>query len=246
MKTLVIAHRGSSGAYPENTLSAFRAAAKAQADGIELDVHLSRDNHLIVMHDEKVDRTTNGTGLIRELTLDELKRLNAAKHHEDLGIFAAVPTLPEVLKMLVKTGYQGLLNIEIKTDVMEYAGIEEILAKKIRGMQVPFPIVFSSFNFETLDRLHPLLPDGQFAAIFREEGRLAKKAEEMGYLEAMHPKITWLYKNTAKLSSYRKKIRIWTVNEEKDMRFCFDQQIDSFFTNYPELALKIRQEEYDG
>ncbi len=73
----IYAHRGSSGTHPENTLPAFAEAVRVGADGIELDVHLSKDGYLIVMHDEEVDRTTNGKGLIREKTLEELKKLNA-------------------------------------------------------------------------------------------------------------------------------------------------------------------------
>ncbi len=81
-KPLVIAHRGFSAAAPENTLAAFRKAADAGADGIELDVHVSKDDRLVVCHDEKLDRTTDGRGLIAEHTWEELSRLDAGRRFE--------------------------------------------------------------------------------------------------------------------------------------------------------------------
>ena len=85
-KTKVWAHRGASGEAPENTLEAFELALKQGADGLELDVHISKDGHLIVMHDEQVDRTTNGTGQIRRMTLKELKALNAGTKEQPMEL----------------------------------------------------------------------------------------------------------------------------------------------------------------
>ena len=98
----IYAHRGSSGTHPENTLPAFAEAVRVGADGIELDVHLSKDGYLIVMHDEEVDRTTNGKGLIREKTLEELKTLNAGGKFSKEFPAAKVPELKEVLGLLLQ------------------------------------------------------------------------------------------------------------------------------------------------
>ena len=116
----IYAHRGSSGTHPENTLPAFAEAVRVGADGIELDVHLSKDGYLIVMHDEEVDRTTNGKGLIREKTLEELKKLNAGGKFSKEFPAAKVPELREVLGLLLQKNYRGMLMIEIKTDQYEY------------------------------------------------------------------------------------------------------------------------------
>lgn len=127
----IYAHRGSSGTHPENTLPAFAEAVRVGADGIELDVHLSKDGYLIVMHDEEVDRTTNGKGLIREKTLEELKKLNAGGKFSKEFPAAKVPELREVLGLLLQKNYRGMLMIEIKTDQYEYPGIEEKLKVEI-------------------------------------------------------------------------------------------------------------------
>ena len=135
----IYAHRGSSGTHPENTLPAFAEAVRVGADGIELDVHLSKDGYLIVMHDEEVDRTTNGKGLIREKTLEELKKLNAGGKFSKEFPAAKVPELKEVLGLLLQKNYRGMLMIEIKTDQYEYPGIEEKLAETLKSSTCSFP-----------------------------------------------------------------------------------------------------------
>ena len=98
----IFAHRGSSGTHPENTLPAFAEAVRVNADGIELDVHLTEDGELVVIHDEEVDRTTNGKGLVREKTLEEIKKLNAGLWFNDKFPAAKIPTLKEVLDLLLQ------------------------------------------------------------------------------------------------------------------------------------------------
>ena len=117
----IFAHRGASDAAPENTLPAFARAVEQGADGIELDVHLSRDGELVVIHDETLDRTTDGAGWVKDRTLAELRALRA-----DNGLpgfaEARIPTLREVLDLLRPTDL--LLNIELKTSLVWYEGIE--------------------------------------------------------------------------------------------------------------------------
>ena len=117
-KTKVWAHRGASGEAPENTLEAFELALKQGADGLELDVHISKDGHLIVMHDEQVDRTTNGTGQIRRMTLKELKALNAGTKEQPMEI----PTLDEIYAWAQHNTME--INVEIKSDAVAYENIE--------------------------------------------------------------------------------------------------------------------------
>lgn len=245
MATQIFAHRGCSGGFPENTWPAFRAAVEADVDGIELDVHLSKDNQLIVMHDETVDRTTNGKGQIKDLTLAEIKKLDAGANFPTKSIYAAVPTFPEIFALLKEKHFTGILNIEIKTDVIAYEGIEEILAKEVNRRSIPFQMIFSSFHLPSLEKFHQLLPDASLGYITRLEEEKAEIVKNTPYLEALHPRINWLHENKRKLAVYPKPIRSWTVNKESDMRFCFKHNIAGFFTNYPELAMKIR-EEYDG
>ena len=116
------AHRGFSGKYPENTLLAFSKAIEEGVDGIENDVHLTKDGVLVVMHDELVDRTTNGKGYIKDKTYEELAQLDASYIFKEYGP-QKVPTLREYLELVKDTDI--ITNIELKTGVFEYPGIEQ-------------------------------------------------------------------------------------------------------------------------
>ena len=115
MKTKIFAHRGSKGKYPENTLLSFEKALEEKADGIEIDVHLTKDGEVAVIHDEKLERTTNGKGYVKDFTLAELKKLDAGQGQQ-------IPSLKEVFMLLKNTGTE--LNIELKTGSVDYKGIE--------------------------------------------------------------------------------------------------------------------------
>ena len=120
MASVIYAHRGASGYAPENTLESFKLAMEMGADGFELDVHVSRDGELIVIHDETVDRTTNGTGRIMDMTLQQIKALDASNHMEKYA-GARIPTLEEVYSLI--QGTDLLINCELKTDAIQYPDI---------------------------------------------------------------------------------------------------------------------------
>ena len=109
------AHRGFSGKYPENTMLAFQKAYEAGADGIELDVQLTKDGQVVVIHDEKVDRTTNGTGLVRDYTLEELRKLDASYIYTGEMGFNPIPTFEEYCAWVAGTDL--VTNIELKTGI---------------------------------------------------------------------------------------------------------------------------------
>lgn len=124
------AHRGCSQMYPENTLLAFeKAAAINGLEGIELDIQLTKDGELVVIHDERVDRTTEGTGFVRDYTLAELKRLHV---YADMNPGQRIPTMRETLDLLEPAMRKGLrLNIELKNSVYSYEGMEEKIVEMI-------------------------------------------------------------------------------------------------------------------
>lgn len=122
MASVIYAHRGASGYAPENTLESFKLAMEMGADGFELDVHVSRDGELIVIHDETVDRTTNGIGRIMDMTLQQIKALDASNHMEKYT-GARIPTLEEVYSLI--QGTDLLINCELKTDAIQYPDIEK-------------------------------------------------------------------------------------------------------------------------
>src|SRR5690554_3040227 len=122
--TLIYAHRGSSGTYPENTMEAFEAALQEGADGIELDIQLTKDGVPVIIHDETVDRTTDGKGWVKDFTFEELQRLDAGSSFHTDYKGATIPSFEEFLQWFSKTDL--LLNVELKSGVVRYPNIEEI------------------------------------------------------------------------------------------------------------------------
>ena len=155
---LIWGHRGASGHAPENTLPAFQLAADMGADGVELDVQLTRDGIPVICHDETVDRTSNGAGWLKDFTYSEIRKLdfscgNAA--YEGVRI----PALEEVLDLLAPTGLT--INIEIKTGIIFYDRSEEIILKLVRDRNWEDRIIYSSFNHYTVRRIKELDPSAK-------------------------------------------------------------------------------------
>jgi glycerophosphoryl diester phosphodiesterase len=140
---LIFGHRGASHRAPENTLAAFEAAVDAGADGIELDVHLSADGIPVVIHNARVDATTDGTGRVNAMTVDELKALDAGSHFSAEFAGAQIPTLEEVLAAV---GNRLLVNIELKPQSRGIAGLEAAVASLVMRMGLQDRVCISSFK----------------------------------------------------------------------------------------------------
>lgn len=237
-KPLIFAHRGVKGTHPENTMIAFQEAERVGAHGIELDVHLSKDGELVVIHDETVDRTTNGTGLISEKTVVELQALDAGSHKDPSFHQAKIPTLREVLIWLSTTNLQ--LNIELKTDVIHYSGIEEKVVDLVREYHLSNQIIFSSFNHDSVSLLAKLAPEIPRAILYDEPIAdplaEAKKREAAG----LHPNFQLLTKEfvqTAQQQGYV--FRPYTINEYKDLQTMIDYGVDVIITDWPMRAFEL-------
>lgn len=150
MKTKIFAHRGSAGTHPENTMAAFREAERVGADGIELDVHLTKDNEVVVIHDSTADRTTNGTGEMRNLTLKELRKLDAGLNYSKKYKGERIPALKEVLSWMQENTLE--LNIELKNVTVEYPGFEEKLLEEVVEFGMEERLFLSSFNHYALQK----------------------------------------------------------------------------------------------
>lgn len=241
-KTKIFAHRGSKGTHPENTLPAFEEAVNCSAEGIELDVHLSQDGHLIVMHDEKVDRTTDGKGRITDMTLAQIKELDGGSWFSEKFAGTKIPTLQEVTLFLQEKGYRGTLNIEIKTDVIHYEGIEQKVNDWMMSQTWPFTFLYSSFYFPTLEKLALIAPDIPRALIMFAEEELIQQGVYSPIISGIHPKYTWIEKQSQNVSDFPKDLRPWTVNKKGQMIDCFNKKLAAIHTDYPEKALNIRKE----
>ena len=149
------AHRGCSQMYPENTLLAFeKAAAIDGLTGIELDIQLTKDGHIVVFHDEEIDRTTDGTGELRSFTLAELKkyRIDAGN-----GTYERIPTIEEVLDLLEDKMRRGLkLNIELKNSIFPYEGMEQKIIELIHERGLQENVVYSSFSALSLEKIRSI------------------------------------------------------------------------------------------
>jgi len=139
----ILGHRGASGTAPENTESAFKKALQNGADGVELDIHLTKDKELVVIHDERVDRTTNGTGYVKDLTLREIKKLDAGSYFSPQFARERILTLGEALEI---TNGCKIINIEIKNNIIRYPNIEEKIINIIKQKKLEDKIICSSFN----------------------------------------------------------------------------------------------------
>ena len=234
----VFAHRGASHYAPENTLPAFALAAAQGADGIELDVHLSQDGELVVIHDETLDRTTDGTGLVRDHTLTQLQALCADNHMPGFAD-ARIPTLREVLALVRPTPL--LVNIELKTGVLWYEGIEQKALDLVREMGMADRVIWSSFNHYSIETVRQLAPEAETAYLYSDIICDVERYAAAHGVRGLHPGL-WNVKMADLLQRYLASglaVRVWTVNDAADLRWLLEAGAD-VITNDPPLALTVR------
>lgn len=234
----VFAHRGASHYAPENTLPAFALAAAQGADGIELDVHLSKDGELVVIHDETLDRTTDGTGLVRDHTLAQLQALCADNHMPGFAD-ARIPTLREVLELIRPTPL--LVNIELKTGVLWYEGIEQKALDLVREMGMADRVIWSSFNHYSIETVRQLAPEAETAYLYSDIICGVERYAAAHGVRGLHPGL-WNVKMADLLQRYLASglaVRVWTVNAAADLRWLLAAGAD-VITNDPPLALTVR------
>ena len=236
----VFAHRGASGYAPENTIVAIKKAIEMKADGIEIDIQLTKDGKIVVMHDWKVDRTTTGRGYVYELDYDYIKTLDAGQWFTKDFIGEAVPTLEEVLDILPK---DMMLNIEIKDTARHHTNIEEKMLEVLKKYPDKFEnIIVSSFHHDKIKKLQvlesklklALLTDSEFIEI--EKYLSSNGLSSYSY----HPEINLISKeDVEKLHDRGVKIFVWTVNKEEDLNYLVKLGVDGIITNYPDIMKEL-------
>ena len=237
--TKIFAHRGASAYAPENTMEAFALAVKQGADGIELDVQMTKDGQVVVIHDETIDRVSNGKGAVRDYTLEELREFSFSNHMENYKE-AAIPTLKEVLEFLKPTNLE--LNIELKTGIYWYRGLEEKTMELVKEAGMENRVIYSSFNHYSVQKILELDSNAQCAYLYSDVilnvDKYAKKTGVCG----LHPAVYHL--PAAFLKEYQEsglKIRVWTVNKKEDMETFIKAGLEAIITNYPDKALEVRK-----
>jgi glycerophosphoryl diester phosphodiesterase len=222
---LVIGHRGAKGYEPENTLRSFKKALELKVDMIELDVQLSKDKQLIVIHDNKVNRTTNGSGYVKEKTFNELRSLDAGKGEK-------IPTLREVFNLVDK---QVTINIELKGKgtAKPVARLIEMYVKK-KGWTNNHSFV-SSFDYEELEKFNELNPEIKLGVLIGRNLERGLNFAEKIKAKVVSPRKRLITKKLIdKIHKKGRKVYVWTVNTKKGIEKIKKLKVDGIFSNYPD------------
>lgn len=231
--TKIWAHRGASGHAPENTLPAFELAHMLGADGIELDVQLTKDGVPVVIHDERVDRVSDGRGRVKDFCLEELRTLDVGRAFPAYGK-VIIPTLAEVYDLVGKTDMT--INLELKNSVIGYEGLEEKVLALAEEMGLAERIIYSSFNHHSMMKIKKLLPTARTAFLY-SDGLLDVADYAARYrVYAVHPSLTNTVYPDVVQSCHARGIRVhvWTVDEGADIERMRSLGVDAVITNYVE------------
>ena len=242
----IIAHRGASASFPENTLPSFEGAIAMEADMVELDVQLTSDKEVVVFHDEKISRCTDGRGKIADHTLAELKKLDAGSWFDKKFQNARIPTLAEVLGVCKN---KIAVNIEIKTESvskMFFGGIEEKCLKIVKQNGMNDHVVFSSFDTRAIMHLKQIDNNVTVAVLFDKKhygSKLPSDIIESVGADAFNCSSSefnqkWLA--NVKLNNIP--VNIYTVNDAKNMRRFINMGVSGIFTNKPDTLKRVAAE----
>lgn len=242
-RPVIFAHRGASAHAPENTLAAFELALEQQADAIELDVKLSSDGYVVVHHDATVDRTTNGKGRVKDLSLAELKGLDAGSSFSEKFHGENIPTLEEVFETV---GQRTFINVELTNYKTPRDHLVETVCMLVKKHKMQKRVIFSSFFASNLSKARSYLPDVP-RGLLALNGLLGAWARSFGFAfgkyDALHPFLKDVSQQQAsRVHRLNRRVHVWTVNDERDMRRLFSWGVDGIFTDDPQLALRVRSE----
>ena len=238
---LNLAHRGFSGKYPENTRRAFLAAVEeGNCDGFEADVHLSKDGEPVIIHDDVLDRTSDGKGPVKERSFADLRKLDTGAWMGPEFAGEQIMHLDELLELVLS--YGKVLNLEIKNYEVFYNNIEEIVIGRIRAMGAADRVFLSSFNHISMKRCKEIDPGIRAGLLYGQPLIDMDDYAVRHGLDALHPRISCLRYSpdlADKAHEQGLKIHVWTVNSQEDMRFCLEKKVDSIITNCPDRLYGI-------
>jgi glycerophosphoryl diester phosphodiesterase len=233
----IIAHRGASGEFPENTLLAFEQAIMQQCDGIELDVQYHHSGELILLHDYYLDKTTNGQGKINRYSLEQLQALDAGNGEN-------IPTLTQALQTI---NGRCLVNIEVKSSITATEALDKIIIALINCIENAITayeflwshFIISSFNHPLLNEIKNHAPQLNTAALIASYPQERCQFAEKLAVISVNPSIDIVDKALVKDAHQRGfKVWVYTVDKAEDIATCIDMNVDGIFTNYPERSKK--------
>lgn len=227
------AHRGASGYYPENTMQAFMKAVEMGCDGIETDVQMTKDGVLVLIHDERLDRTTSGSGLVKDYSYAELCRLDAGLWYGAPFAGAKIPTAEELLFLARHTEIS--LDFEIKNGVIQYEGIEEKLIELIYSYGWQERVILSSFNHYSMVHCKEIAPELKTGLLYMEGLYRPSFYARTARADALHPYFYAVNEEiTGEAHSEGLLINTFTVNDPVIMRRFVRMGVDGIITNYPD------------
>ncbi|MDT6980537.1 glycerophosphodiester phosphodiesterase family protein [Levilactobacillus zymae] len=213
IKTAIFGHRGYPARFPENSLVGFSYALDHHIDGLEFDVQLTKDRVPVILHDATLERTSDGTGWLKQYTLAELRRFHLARGE-------AIPTLVELLELVGQRDVQ--LNLEFKTNQVRYPGIEKIVLETLRDFSLARPVIFSSFRLASLRACQSLAPDESYCWLADHPVVNAAAFVANQHLSGLHLRH---YQHAAVTE------RIWTVDDPRLACELFAQPVAGIFTD---------------
>jgi glycerophosphoryl diester phosphodiesterase len=235
----VIAHRGDSVSAPENTLSAFQQAIDKGAKGIEFDVKLTADDQVIVLHDQTLDRTTDGQGDVSKFPLAALRELNASVNFPGMVPHEKIPTLVEVFESFSNRVF---MNLELKNYSTPFDDLVPNVVGLVKEFNLEKNVFFSSFIGLNLMRARRLLP-GVPCGLLSLRGKAGYWGRTFGWrgkIDALNPYFTSIDSNLVqKVHALGKRIYAWTVNSEKDITRMFGLGVDGIITDDVGLAVHL-------
>ncbi len=231
----VFAHRGFSGKFPENTIIAFTEAGKFDIAGIELDVQLTKDGEMVVIHDERIDRTTNGSGFVNDYTYEQLLSFDAGSwFHPDFHA-QKLQRLAEVFEWMKQTAKPLTLNIELKNDQVHYEQLEEKVLGLIEKYDMKNQIILSSFNYDSLIKVRSLDTDIAIGYLIQGIQEAAvEKALQIG--ADIHCDADYALSEEGKRAKEAGlKLRVYTINEQELFARLEEAGADVMMTDVPDL-----------
>ncbi|MBP0724392.1 glycerophosphodiester phosphodiesterase [Bacillus sp. RG28] len=234
----IFGHRGAAGTFPENTMVSFKACEKFRTDGIELDVQLTSDGEIVVIHDETINRTSNGKGYVKDFTLSQLKQFDFSNNFKEKVGFCEIPTLKEVFDWAQNNDFY--INIELKNDKIPYHGLEERVINLIRQYEIEERIIISSFNHKSMFKLHLMAPDIETGVLYyRKKNEPWKLAEEFK-TKAVHPNYKSITdEQIIETLNHHIAVRPYTVNDPFIMKRLIALNCTAIITDYPEIAAEL-------
>ncbi len=236
---VIVAHRGDKTHAPENTLSAFKQAIEMGADGVEFDVKLTADGQVIVLHDQTVDRTSNGTGNVAKLPLAALRYLDAGAQFPGQFPGERIPTLEEVFESIGKRIY---MNVELTNYSTPYDALVPKVVEQVKRHEMQSRVLFSSFFARNLHKARLLLPEVP-RGLLTLPGIMGFWGRTFGWrggYAALNPYMTDVNAGLVyRIHAAGKRVNAWTVNAEADIKRMIGLGVDGIITDDPALALRL-------